>query len=310
MNISPTTPKIRFIKLGEGGRWECSCIREGTLRLGYQSPFHQASLDGDWDQVKTYWLNARKNDKGAATRDVNQIRDFYELSEADIWITFHKKRLYWCRADETVEELSEDGSRIRRVIGAWTSHDEKGNPLSVENLDGRLTRVQAFRGTICAVGMADYLLRKIRGEVLPEIAAIEQTLTLLNTQVCGLIAGLWWKDFELLVDLIFSKAGWQRFSVLGETEKDIDIDAYAPATQRRAFIQIKSQTTRQQAEQYIDIFKAYDDFDEMFFVYHTCAGSLDGLASKEGNIHLWGLDEISALVISSGLLGWLVNKRR
>jgi hypothetical protein len=32
-------PKIRFIKLGEAGRWEDFCIREGYLRLGYQSPF-------------------------------------------------------------------------------------------------------------------------------------------------------------------------------------------------------------------------------------------------------------------------------
>jgi hypothetical protein len=303
-------PKIRFIKLGEAGRWEDFCIREGCLRLGYQSPFHQASLKGDWDQVKAFWLNARNNDKGAATRDVNQIRDFYEASENDIWITFHKKRMYWCRAVGEVEELPEDGSRIRRVLGQWACTDETGSPLSVENLDGRVTKVQAFRGTICAVSMQDYLLRKLRGEVAPEIEEVEQTLTTLRTQVCELIAGLWWKDFELLTDLIFSKAGWQRFSVLGETEKDIDIDAYAPTTQRRAFIQIKSQTNRHEAEKYIDTFRSYDDFDEMFFVYHTSTEDLSDLACKDSNIHLWGIQDIAALVINSGLLSWLINKRR
>ncbi|WP_218568424.1 restriction endonuclease [Pseudomonas sp. LS-2] len=157
---------------------------------------------------------------------------------------------------------------------------------------------------------ADYLLRKLRGEVAPEITEVEQTLTALRTQVCGLIAGLWWKDFELLTDLIFSKAGWQRFSVLGETEKDIDIDAYAPTTQRRAFIQIKSQTNRHEAKKYIDTFRSYDDFDEMFFVYHTATEDLSDLACKDGNVHLWGIEDIAALVINSGLLSWLINKRR
>jgi hypothetical protein len=32
---------IRFIKLGNGGSWEKSCIEtDNTIRLGYESPFH------------------------------------------------------------------------------------------------------------------------------------------------------------------------------------------------------------------------------------------------------------------------------
>ena len=69
--------KIRFIKLGEGGEWEQSCIHEGTIRLGYHSPHHQDSLDGNWNAVRQFWLNIRKGNEGAATRDINQIRDFY-----------------------------------------------------------------------------------------------------------------------------------------------------------------------------------------------------------------------------------------
>ena len=43
----------------------------------------------------------------------------------------------------------------------------------------------------------------------------------LKEKVENLIQGLWWNDFELLVDLIFAKSGWQRVSVLGKTE-DVD----------------------------------------------------------------------------------------
>lgn len=305
----PVTPKIRFIKLGEGGQWEESCIRENTIRLGYHSPYHQESLAGDWNSVRQFWLAQRKYNEGAATRDLNQIRDFYELREEDIWITFHRKRMYWCHAASTVREL-EDGSRIRQVIGRWSSTDVTGHPLGIENIDGRITQVQGYRGTICAVALPDYLVRKIKGEPLPEVIETEKVLIELKNQVARLIKGLWWHDFELLIDLIFAKAGWQRFSVLGKTGKDIDIDAFSPATQRRAFIQIKSYTTYQEAKRYIDAYREHDDFDEMFFVYHTSTTDLVDLAPKDQNIHLWGLDTIAALVVSSGLVEWLVNKRR
>jgi hypothetical protein len=302
-------PQIRFIKLGEGGRWEASCIAEGTVRLGYHSPHHQASLSGQWDVVRTFWLEQRKGNEGATTSSVNQIKDFYELTEDDIWITFHRKRMYWCRAGREVHEL-EDGSRIRRTIGNWSSMDGNGRPLSIENIDGRVTKVQGYRGTICTVQMPDYVLRKINGDVIQEVMEAEQALAALKTKVSSLIAGLWWNDFELLIDLIFARAGWQRFSVLGKTGKDIDIDAFAPATGRRAFIQIKSETSLAEAERYIAAYQEYVDFDEMFFVYHTCSADLQQLASREANVHIWGLDAIATLVISSGLADWLINKRR
>lgn len=107
-----TPAKIRFIKLGEKGKWEQSCIQDGTIRLGYESPHHLDSLAGNWNEVRQFWLQFRNGNEGAATRDVNQIRDFYELKESDIWITFHKKKLYWCHAASEVIEL-DDKSRIK-----------------------------------------------------------------------------------------------------------------------------------------------------------------------------------------------------
>ena len=131
--IAPKT--IRFIKLGEGGEWEQSCIQENTIRLGYKSPHHHISLAGDWNVVREFWLKVRNGNEGAATRDINQIRDFYELAESDIWITFYKRKLYWCHAAHEVIELG-DGTRIRNVIGSWSSTDINGRPLRIENLDG------------------------------------------------------------------------------------------------------------------------------------------------------------------------------
>lgn len=301
--------KIRYIKLGDGGKWERYCIEEQqSLRIGYKSPHHQESLSGDWDTVRNFWLSARNGDKGAATRDLNQIRDFYELSESDIWITFYRRKVYWCHAHKEVHEL-EDGSRIRAVIGSWSCFDKNGSPLSIENIDGRITKVQGYRGTICGVALPEYLLRKINCEVQPEIQSTKEALVALKLNIETLIKGLWWNDFELLVDLIFSQSGWQRISVLGKTEKDIDLDVFSPVTQKRAFVQVKSTVTANQILSYREIFNQHHQYDEMYFVFHTFSGILENLKIDDPRVAVWDISRVADLVIKAGLIDWLLAKR-
>ncbi len=301
--------KIRYIKLGDGGKWERSCIDENqTLRLGYESPHHRESLSGDWDTVRNFWLAARNGKQGTATRDLNQIRDFYDLTESDIWVTFYKRKLFWCHAHKEIQEL-EDGSRIRKVIGSWSSNDKKGNPLSIENIDGRITKVQGYRGTICEVELPDYLLRKINGETQPEVESTKEALAALKSNIEELIKGLWWNDFELLVDLIFSQSGWQRISVLGKTEKDIDLDIFSPVTRKRAFVQVKSTANANQLKNYQEIFNQYHQYDEMYFVFHTFSGNLEKVAISDPRVSVWNISRVAELVINAGLVDWLLAKR-
>ena len=236
LTINPE--QVRFIKLGFGGDWEQSCIQENTIRLGYESAHHKDCLAGNWDLVWNYWLDARSGNKGTATNDIRQIRDFYEHKETDVWITFYKRKLYWCRAAKEVIEL-EDETRIRNVIGSWSSTDINGKPLGIENLDGRVTKVQMYKGTICSIDLQEYLVRKINGLTITEVENAKISFQNLKTDIEHLIQGLYWNDFEILVDLIFAKAGWQRFSELGKTQKYIDLDIYLPTTQKRAFVQVK-----------------------------------------------------------------------
>ncbi|PTC00788.1 hypothetical protein C9975_05630 [Thalassospira xiamenensis] len=300
---------IRYIKLGYRGEWETSSIEEEqVIRLGYESPYHQESLHGNWDPVFDFWLKARKGKQSSATRDVNQIRDFYELRESDIWITFYKRKLYWCNAYEDVHER-DDKSRIRKVVGSWSCKDKSGNPLSIENIDGRITKVQAYRGTICGVSIPDYLLRKINGEVQPEVQKAKVALADLQNKVEELIKGLWWNDFELLVDLIFSQSGWQRISVLGKTEKDIDLDVFSPVTQKRAFVQVKSSTNASQIRSYHEIFSQHHQYDEMYFVFHTFSGSREKIEVNDPRVSIWDISRVADLVINAGLISWLLAKR-
>lgn len=299
--------EIRFIKLGNNGSWEKSCIEDdNTIRLGYESPYHKECLDGEWKAVRAYWLEARKGNQGTATRDINQIKDFYELSESDIWITFYKRKMYWCHAHKEAQQL-EDGSRIRRVIGTWRCEDKNGFPLVIENIDGRVTKVQGFRGTICGVEWPEYLLRKINGDLQPEVEATKKSLAILKADVESLIKGLWWHDFELLVDLIFAKSGWQRISVLGKTEKDIDLDVFSPVTQKRAFVQVKSSTNATQIKECYESFSQYKQYHEMYFVFHSLNGA--DIDISDPKVHLWNLSRVAELVIHAGLIDWLITKR-
>ena len=98
-------------------------------------------------------------------------------------------------------------------------------------------------------------------------------------------------------------------SVLGKTEKDIDLDVYSPSTQKRAFVQIKSTTTRAEIQSYIETYQEYEQFNEMYFVYHTCHADLSDIELLYPNVHLWGLKRLAGLVVNAGLAEWLINKR-
>jgi hypothetical protein len=122
-----------------------------------------------------------------------------------------------------------------------------------------------------------------------------------------LIQRLNWQDFELLVDLLFSRAGWQRLSRLGKTEKSIDLELMQPVTGSRAFVQVKSSASVDDLGKYISRFRDMDQFQEMFFVVHTPDEGLQELAKAEG-VTLLGLSEIASLVVDSGLSQWLMQK--
>ena len=112
-----TAAKVYYIKLGRGGDWEAESIRDGVLRFGYREAPHDLCVAGDWAGV---WdaMKTRRGDAGAATRDVKQIRAFYESGEDTIFITFVGGMLYWCRPTGKIEILA-DSSHRRSTLHGW-----------------------------------------------------------------------------------------------------------------------------------------------------------------------------------------------
>ncbi len=306
--IPITANDVRFIKLGAKGHWEKECI-EGPapcIRLGFDTGHHAQSLAGEWQALVNHWRNVEKKTPGKTTEFLSQVKAFYTLGESTLWITFYKRKLYWCRARSTVTELK-DGSRIRRVIGTWSSADLKGRELQVDNLSGALTKVQGFRGTICKVKAADYLIRKLNGEIQPEVVVAEQALNALECALAPLIRKLGWKDFELLTDLVFTQAGWQRIGALGKTEKSIDLALLSPVTGKRAFVQVKSQANLATFLQYKESFEGMNQYDEMYFVVHSPTPDLAAHREDSYVVLLTG-ERLAKLVVSAGLTSWVLRK--
>ncbi len=236
MSTKSINPKnVYYVKLGRSGEWEKDCLEVAqTLRLGYREVPDKFCRQGKWDEVQEIMQGIR-DDVGTATRDKNQVRIFYEADEQALWVTFWGDRLYWCFSKPEITLLP-DKSKSRPVIGRWSSSDILGKPLQKTQLSGALLRVQGFRGTSCKVKESKYLVEKINGIVHPEIETVLSVKAEFERRIEDLICKLTWKDFELLVDLLFRQAGWQRMGTLGKTQKTIDLDLYSPITDERILV--------------------------------------------------------------------------
>ncbi len=302
------SPKISplqayYIKLGSGGEWEADSLKQRILRFGYREAPHKACLEGDWNAVRQIYLEIRDNE-GAATRDANQIRVFYEAGEDILWITFSGGFLWWCFAVPGVEEHPDGDGRIRRTADGWHNTDVNGRSLTIDRLSGNLLKVQAFRGTICEVGAFDYLVRRLNGELLPEVQEAKEAEEALVEAIVPMMRLLTWQDFELLVDLIFANSGWRRVGVVGKTQKTVDLELVLPTTGERAFVQVKSSASNAEMQDYRQRNLRSEAYDRMFFVWHS--GDLE--AVQDDDVTLIGPQRLARMVLDAGLVSWLREK--
>ena len=298
---------VLFIKLGRKGGYEEDSIENNVIRLSYDTVDHELCVSKAWDKVKEYFMDVEKKSKKVASFHTNQIKHFYEAGENTLWITFYKNKLWWCFSKPEIK-LLKDKTKTRQVIGKWSDENIEGKILSTENISGKLLKTQGFRGTICTVPEKKYVLSIIKNEKSKDVIDIEQTIKKLNKQLIKLIENLQWQDFEILVDLIFRQAGWQRLGATGKTQKTIDLELMMPVTGERALVQIKSQSSKQEFEKYQKEFEEMN-FDKFFYVVNKKNESLDKHAkSINTNVKLIFADKLAELSINSGLMNWIIKK--
>jgi len=221
-----------------------------------------------------------------------------------LWITFVGERLYWGLLDPAPAQPHADGRGVRRVIaGGWRWHDLKGGVLTRDRLSGALTKLAAYRGTSCAVDVAAYAVRRINGEKTPEVEQAIAAYETMKTSTLLLMRLLGPRDFETLVDLVFSTSGWRRQGIVGSTQKTLDLDLMLPSTGERAFVQVKSKTSNSELADYVAALDELGPYDRMFYVYHSGEADTD-----DERVSVIGPEKIAALVLDSGLTTWLIRK--
>ncbi len=300
----------RYIKLGRKGCWESLCLDDGTLRLGYFDVPHGLAASGDMEGLHQHFVDLGHKPP-TATRHAKQVRSFYSAGPETVLITFSAGYMWWAIADGpvellggTVEEMEERGSRLRRTRDGWHNSSVGGTPLRIPELNGALTQTAAYRMTICTVDQLDYLIRKINDQDLPEVAAARSARATLLRSITDLMRLLTWRDYELLIELVFSQSGWRRISASGGTQKTIDIELVLPTTGDVAFVQVKSKTDQAQLDDYIERFAERDDA-RMFYVYHT---SKSALACPDDRVVLVGPERLAEMVMDAGLFDLLLKK--
>lgn len=295
-----------YIKLGRAGAWEADSIETGKLRLGWLGQTVGDINAGHWELIEQQ-LRTEHEDKppGVATTDLNALRNIAESGPEDVWITFHKAKLWWGRLAGPVEQ---DGvSKYRRTAAPWSDRATNGRLLVINELPGKISQLQGFRGTACRVQYAELLQRTLNGTRSPLATAISDQLASLAQRLTEAIKELHWKDFETLVDLVFRAAGWVRVSVLGQHAKAYDLELREPIMGDRYVVQVKSRAGIAELQTTIASFSP-KDFRRVFFVVHSPEVSLSAASDVPAHVEIVSPQRLGELAMDAGLAGWLEEK--
>lgn len=302
MSTKITAERVRYIKLGSRGDKEAWCFSNNFIYIGFGSDKHfPLCINNDWDGLIGAY---RAEGRSKPTQARNQVKTFFDDDGSILWVTFSGQKMWWAFVDPSQTPQAIDGGSTRLVRGTWNDKDICGRELAIERISGHLSQLVGYRATSCNVKDIDYVLRLINDEPDSDAITAQAQIIALKSTILKLIQKLQPADFELLVDILFTQSGWRRFSPLGETQKTIDMAVILPTTGERAIIQVKSRAEQRDLdEEYMPAFRQMQQFGKMFFVYHS-----GYITSDNPAIRLIGPDDISDLVINSGLMMWVVDR--
>ena len=157
----------------------------------------------------------------------------------------------------------------------------------------------------------DYLRRRLKCEESSDLKKTRDSFNDLIKSIKPLIQSLTWKDFELLVELIFSNSGWQKTTKTGGNQKTTDLDLKNPITGEQIWVQVKSFSNPA-------VFKEYKkkhetekgSFTTMYYVYHSGKIGDNLNEDDEEGIKVWDLEKVAKYVVSNGLTEWLMDKSK
>jgi Restriction endonuclease len=207
---------------------------------------------------------------------------------------------HWPRGAGRDFQVSTDGE-------ALGDKARNGRLLVVNDLPGNIAKLQGFRGTICRVQHDDLLKRVLDGTRSELAGAIGANRTRLAQTLREAITELHWKDFEILVDLVFRHTGWIRVSVLGQQAKGYDLELREPITGDRYVVQVKSSAGLKDLQNTVAGFSP-KDYRLVFFVVHSPEPDLETIPEIPDHVELVPPLRLAELAIDAGLTTWLEHR--
>jgi hypothetical protein len=301
-----TFEKVFYIKLGSGGALEADALQTDKLRFGWSDQSIEDINAGNWELINKQLKHLHSGKpSGVATTGTNALRMIAESTPEDIWIAFHQMKLWWTSVAGPVEQ--DEISKFRRTVNPWCSVDINGRQLLLNNISGKISQLQGFRGTACRVKPAATLNRLINGIRSRVAESIKDSMATLSSQLAAAIKDLHWKDFETLVDLVFRDAGWIRMSVGGQQAKAFDLDLEEAITGKRYLVQVKSQASIADLKTTMEEFSS-DIYEKLFFIVHTPDSSLSYNNDSYRNAEVVDPKKLGEWALKAGLACWIENK--
>jgi hypothetical protein len=189
------------------------------------------------------------------------------------------------------------------IASGCSGTDIKGEVLTKDRLAGSLTKLASYRGTSCSVDVADYAIRRINGLNTPEVERAVTAVEEAKKSVRELMTLLEPRDFETLVDSVFSTSGWRRLGRVGGTQKTLDLDLILPSTGKTGVCSGESRTTSAELAEYVAKMEDHGPYDRMFFVFHSGDASAD-----DDRVSIVGPEKLADPIIDAGLMNWLIRK--
>jgi hypothetical protein len=308
--------QARYIKLGKGGCWNDISLERGEIHFGFGGVSHELAVSKDYETIRRR-QSAMGRKGNAASVDAGAIIDFYSLGADCLWITFARGHLYWTLAEPDVtwvggdlsgEDSADHGFRYRKCLGSgWSKLDQKGNPLTIDSLSTSLTKVAAYRGTVCNIASIAYLNRRINCLIDPLVEQARVADQAMLDVMDVAISKLHQTDFETLADVMFASSGWHRTSAIGGNQEFIDLALEQRITGERAAVQVKSKADQGVLSDYISRFDALGGaYDRLFFVCHTASPQL-AIPDRQ-DVQVWQGRALSEKVLRLGLTQWVLQK--
>ena len=321
-NFDSKNTKVKFIKLGAGNSYAQKCFKEQISILGFWTGYEKifnACLDKNWDLVAQLLLDERtKQHYGKIPKSIKnelrQVQCFFDDDDGNVlWITFDNRKLYWSMSNSREYkqvEVNEERCAQRKMTSPWSCRDLKNNIINVDDLAGHLSMVSGYRGTICDVKKPDYAIRRIQGLESELYKNVKETLSDLHSSIISMMKELNDKDFEVLVETIFTNIGWRRVGVSGGTEFMIDLLLERPSINNLGVdtvaVQIKCKTDQNELNKYEAAMS--ETYENSFYVYHSTKRNIDLKLNHNSKMKLIDAEELAPLVVETGLIHWLMKR--